>query len=166
MNQQAFELGKSAYDQGDWFVAISQFDVAKEPGEVNGQIDHLLGNAYMKLGQFDSAASAYKSALTDASYGKVGALSTNQGRALLAAGRVQEAIAALTNAVQDASYATPYKAQLALGSAYEKIGDIRNAGIAYRNAAVDEKNPNPSSALCSLGACFMGLNRPVDAVEA
>ena len=166
MNQQAFELGKSAYDQGDWFVAISQFDVAKEPGEVNGQIDHLLGNAYMKLGQFDSAASAYKSALADASYGKVGALSTNQGRALLAAGRVQEAIAALTNAVQDASYATPYKAQLALGSAYEKIGDIRNAGIAYRNAAVDEKNPNPSSALCSLGACFMGLNRPVDAVEA
>ena len=166
MNQQAFELGKSAYDQGDWFVAISQFDVAKEPGEVNGQIDHLLGNAYMKLGQFDSAASAYKSALTDASYGKVGALSTNQGRALLAAGRVQEAIAALTNVVQDASYATPYKAQLALGSAYEKIGDIRNAGIAYRNAAVDEKNPNPSSALCSLGACFMGLNRPVDAVEA
>lgn len=90
MNQQAFELGKSAYDQGDWFVAISQFDVAKEPGEVNGQIDHLLGNAYMKLGQFDSAASAYKSALADASYGKVGALSTNQGRALLAAGRVQE----------------------------------------------------------------------------
>ena len=86
MNQQAFELGKSAYDQGDWFVAISQFDVAKEPGEVNGQIDHLLGNAYMKLGQFDSAASAYKSALADASYGKVGALSTNQGRALLAAG--------------------------------------------------------------------------------
>ena len=65
MNQQAFELGKSAYDQGDWFVAISQFDVAKEPGEVNGQIDHLLGNAYMKLGQFDSAASAYKSALAD-----------------------------------------------------------------------------------------------------
>ena len=166
MNQQAFELGKSAYDQGDWFVAISQFDVAKAPGEVNDQIDHLLGNAYMKLGQFDSAASAYKSALADASYGKVGALSTNQGRALLAAGRVQEAIAALTNAVQDASYATPYKAQLALGSAYEKIGDIRNAGIAYRNAAVDEKNPNPSSALCSLGACFMGLNRPVDAVEA
>ena len=131
MNQQAFELGKSAYDQGDWFVAISQLDVAKELGEVNGQIDHILGNAYMKLGQFDSAASAYQSALSDASYGKVGALSTNQGRALLAAGRVQEAIVALTNAVQDVSYATPYKAQLALGSAYEEIGDTRNAGIAY-----------------------------------
>ena len=107
MNQQAFELGKSAYNQGDWFVAISQLDMAKEPGEVNGQIDHLLGNAYMKLGQFDSAASAYQSALADASYGKVGALSTNQGRALLAAGRVQEAIVSLTNAVQDVSYATP-----------------------------------------------------------
>ena len=166
MNQQAFEAGKAAYDQGDWFVAISQFDMAKEPGEVNGQIDHLLGNAYMKLGQFESAASAYQSALTDVSYGKVGALSTNQGRALLAAGRVQEAITALTHAVQDSSYATPYKAQLALGSAYEKIGDTRSAGIAYRNAAVDEKNPNPSAALQSLGACFMGLNRPVDAVEA
>jgi len=166
VNQQAFEAGKAAYDQGDWFVAISQFDMAKEPGEVNGQIDHLLGNAYMKLGQFESAASAYQSALTDVSYGKVGALSTNQGRALLAAERVQEAITALTHAVQDSSYATPYKAQLALGSAYEKIGDTRSAGIAYRNAAVDEKNPNPSAALQSLGACFMGLNRPVDAVEA
>ncbi len=29
VNQQAFRLGKSTYDQGDWFVAISQFDVAK-----------------------------------------------------------------------------------------------------------------------------------------
>ena len=166
MNQQAFEFGKSAYDKGDWLVAVSQLGLAKDSGEVNGQIDHLLGNAYMKLGQFDNAAAAYQNALADVSYGKVGALSTNEGRALLAAGKVQEAISVLTNAIQDVSYATPYKAQLALGSAYEQIGDIRNAGIAYRNAAVDEKNPNPSSALRSLGACFMGLNRPVDAVEA
>ncbi len=34
MNQQAFELGKSAYDQAT-VLAISQSDVAKEPYEVN-----------------------------------------------------------------------------------------------------------------------------------
>ena len=58
----------------------------------------------MKLGRYDSAADAYASALSDASYGKVGALSCNRGRALLAAGRAQEAIQALTSAVQDNSY--------------------------------------------------------------
>ncbi len=166
MNQQAYEQGKRAYQAGDWFSAVFQLGQAKEAGEKNGEIDHLLGNAYMKLGQFESAVNAYAGALSDVSYGKAGALSTNRGRALLAAGRVQEAIDTLSKAVQDASYTTPYKAFLALGSAYERLGDTRNAGIAYRNAAVDEANPNPSGALRSLGKCFMGLGRPVDAVEA
>ena len=119
-----------------------------------------------KLGQFESAAYAYNSALEDVAYGKVGALLTNRGRALLAAGQTQNAIDVLSKAVQDPSYLTPYKAYLALGSAYEQLGDTRNAGIAYRNAAVDEANPHPSGALRSLGKSFMGLGRPVDAVEA
>ena len=120
----------------------------------------------MKLGQYESAASAYGDALKDSAYGRRGALSCNRGRALLASGHTADAIGALSSAVQDSSYATPYKAYLALGSAYEKSGDIRNAGIAYRNAAIDEGNPNPSGALRSLGSCFMRLGRPVDAVEA
>ena len=166
MNTQAFEAGKKAYQQGDWFTAATYLSDAKGAGEVAGSIDHMIGNAYMKLGQFDSAAAAYGSALQDASYGKVGALSCNMGRALLAANRPKDAIAALMRATQDPEYATPYKAYLALGNAYERIDDTRNAGIAYRNAAIDETNPSPSGALSSLGSCFMKLGRPIDAVEA
>ena len=166
MNQQAYEMGKSAYQKGDWLIAATSLEAAKEPGEVNGTVDHLIGNAYMKLGRFSDAATAYRSALQDTSYGKVGALSCNLGRALLADGRAEEAVTALSGAVQDETYATPYKAYIALGSAYERLGDVRSAGIAYRNAAIDESNPNPSGALSSLGSCFMRLGRPVDAVEA
>lgn len=166
MNQQAYESGKLAYKSGDWFGAVTRLADAAAPGEPSGEIDHLRGNAYMKLGQFDSAARAYEGALGDASYGKRGALQCNLGRALLAAGRADEAIPALSEAVSDASYATPYKAYLALGAAYEQVGDIRGAGMAYRNAAIDEANPAPAAALSKLGSCFMRLGRPVDAVEA
>ena len=166
MNQQAYESGKHAYQSGDWLGAVTQLAAATAPGEAAGEVDHLRGNAYMKLGQFDAAARAYESALGDESYGKRGALSCNRGRALLAAGRAQEAVAALNEAVQDQSYATPYKAYMALGSAYEKLGDVRSAGMAYRSAAIDEANPAPAVALSDLGSCFMRLGRPVDAVEA
>lgn len=166
MNQQAFESGKRAYQEADWLRAVTLLDGAKQPGEVAGEADHLRGNAYMKLGQFDAAAAAYESALADTSYGKKGALCCNRGRALLAAGRAQDAVVALTEAVGDSSYATPYKAYTALGSAYEQLGDIRNAGIAYRSAAIDESNPAPALALSDLGSCFMRLGRAVDAVEA
>lgn len=166
MNQQAYESGKLAYQGGDWLGAVAKLGEAKAPGEACGEVDHLLGNAFMKLGQFESAASAYQGALADPSYGKRGALSCNLGRALLAAGRVQDAVTALSNAVQDATYATPYKAYMALGGAYESLGDVRNAGMAYRNAAIDESNPSPAGALSKLGSCFMRLGRPVDAVEA
>ncbi len=165
MNQQAYETGKSAYQHGDWLRAVAQLSQAKQPGEIGGGIDHLLGNSYMKLGQYESAVSAYQDALRDTSYGKQGALSCNLGRALIAAGRPQEAVRALSAAVQDATYATPYKAYMALGTAYERIGDVRNAGQAYRNASMDQSNPNPSAALRSLGSCFMRLGRPADAVE-
>lgn len=165
MNQQAYEAGKTAYQHGDWLGAVAQLSQAKRPGELGGGIDHLLGNSYMKLGQYESAVSAYQDALRDQSYGKQGALSCNLGRALIAAGKPQEAVRALSSAVQDATYATPYKAYMALGTAYERIGDVRNAGNAYRNASMDQSNPNPSTALRSLGSCFMRLGRPADAVE-
>ena len=166
MNQQAFESGTRAYQEGDWLGAVTLLDGARQGDEPSGEVDHLRGNAYMKLGQFDSAAAAYEDALSDAAYGKRGALSCNRGRALLAAGRPQEAVVALTDAVADSSYATPYKAYMALGAAYEQLGDVRNAGISYRSAAIDESNPAPAVALSDLGSCFMRLGRAVDAVEA
>ena len=67
MNQQAFESGKRAYQEADWLRAVTLLDGAKQPGEVAGEADHLRGNAYMKLGQFDAAAAAYESALADTS---------------------------------------------------------------------------------------------------
>ncbi|MDO4537592.1 MAG: tetratricopeptide repeat protein, partial [Coriobacteriales bacterium] len=165
MNQQTFELGYRAYQSGDWAGAADAFARAKSASEVNGQLEHLLGNCLMKLGRYGEAADAYGRALQDASYGMVGALNTNRGRALLAAGRVSDAIGALNAATQDKSYATPYKAYMALGGACRASGDIRAAGIAYRNAAIDESNPDPSGSLRKLGGCFMDLGRPGDAIE-
>jgi len=166
VNQQAYEAGKAAYRQGDVLKAIEALEQAKQPGEVSGSVDHLLGNCLMKLGRYNEAAAAYGDALMDASYGNTGAIACNRGRALLAAGKPQEAIASLTMASKDLSYPTPYKVQIALGNAYLKIGNPRDAGVAFRNAAIDESNPDPSSALRSLGSCFVQMGRPVDAVEA
>lgn len=165
MNQQKFDNGYAAYQMGDWARAASLLAEAKGPGEVSGRIDHLLGNALMKLGRYDEAARAYGNALADTSYGMRGALGTNRGRALLAAGRYDAARDALSQAADDPTYSTPYKAYMALGSACRAMGDIRGAGIAYRSAAIDESNPDPSVALRKLGNCFMDLGRPNDAVE-
>lgn len=166
MNQQAYEAGKAAYQQGDWNGAVALLHQAIDATEANGAAEHMLGNAYMKLGRYAEAADAYGKALADASYGKVGALSCNRGRAYLAAGQPDEAIASLNAAVQDQSYAKAYKAYVALGEAYRMKNDVRDAGIAFRNAAIDESNPDPSFSLRELGACFIALHRPVDAVEA
>lgn len=166
MNQQAYESGKRAYQQGDWLEAVACLSEVKSHEELNGEIDHLLGNALMKLGSFESAAHAYEAALADTAYGKRGALLSNCGRAYLAAGAYQKAIDSLAQAVTDTDYPTPYKAYLALGTAYERLDDVRNAAIAYRSAAIDETNPAPVQALSNLGSCFMRLNRSADAVEA
>ena len=166
MDQQAFEAARAAYQNGDWAAVVSAASVVRQPGEVCGASDHLKGNALMKLGRYSDAAEAYADALLDTAYGKRGALSCNQGRALLAAGRPADAVAPLVAATADADYATPYKAQMALGTAKTMLGDLREAGIAYRNAAIDESNPEPAKALLKLGDCFMGLGRPVDAIEA
>lgn len=166
MNQQAFQAGKSAYQKGDWLGCASILAAAKDYGEVSGAVDHLRGNALMKLGRFSEAADAYSAALLDESYGKTGALKTNRGRAYLAAGMVDQAIDSLTEASQDSTYATPYKAYMALGNAQSSLGNARAAGVAFRNAAIDETNPDPSAALSSLGRCFMDMGRPGDAVEA
>ena len=166
MNTQAFEMAKAAYQRGDWAGAAGALASTKAPGELSGEVDHLLGNALMKLGRYAEAAAAYADALADVSYGHVGALNCNRGRALSAAGRTDEAVACFEAAVQDPDYATPYKAHLALGNLYTRTGMIREAGTAWRNAAIDEANPDPSAALVKLGGCFMQLGRPVDAVEA
>ena len=54
-------------------------------------MDHLRGNALMKLGLYRDAAVSYAQALNDAAYGHRGALLTNQGKAYAAAGDYADA---------------------------------------------------------------------------
>lgn len=166
MDQNAYEAAKAAYQQGDWARAASMLTTCKQPNEVFGAADHLLGNSLMKLGMFVEAANAYAAAMMDITYGKKGALACNRGRALLAAGEIDQAILSLNEALQDDSYSNPYKAQMTLGNAYMQKSQYTEAGVAFRNAAIDEANPNPARALVKLGECFMFMGRPLDAVEA
>ena len=166
MNEQVLEHGRAAYRAGDFATAAQMLSAAKDPSEVSGEVDHLRGNALMRLGRYADAASAYSAALSDAAYGKCGALLTNRGKALAGAGDLQGAVSSFTAATQDASYATPYKAYLGLGSALERLGNMTDAGVAFRQAAIDGTNPAPAGALASLGACFLALGRPEDAIEA
>lgn len=166
MNAQYLEQARAAYRAGDFSTASSMFLASKEPGELLGEADHLRGNCLMRLGMYADAASAYAEALQDTSYGKQGALLTNQGKALSAAGDLNGAVQAFSAATRDASYATPYKAYLGLGNALLTLGNVTDAGVAFRAAAIDGTNPAPASALSSLGSCFLQLGRPADAIEA
>ena len=165
MNVQLLNQAKEAYKARDFATAVQLFAAAKENDTFVGEIDHLMGNCLMKMGMYQQAAAAYANALSDTSYGHVGALFTNQGRALIATGNTQAAVEAFQHAVQDTSYPTPFKAYSALGAAQFKLGNYAEAGAAYRQAAIDQHNPAPAAALASLGSCFVELGRPLDAVE-
>lgn len=165
MNAQYFDRARNAYRAGDYSAAAQMFLAAKDPGELAGEADHLRGNSLMKLGLFADAAQAYAEALEDSSYGKSGALLTNQGKAYAAAGDLPAAVDSFTAATKDASYATPYKAFIGLANAQLKLGNVAEAGVAFRSAAIDGTNPAPASALASLGDCFVKLDRPADAIE-
>lgn len=166
MNAQLMDQARAAYRAGDFSAAAQMFASAKTPDEICGEADHLRGNSLMRLGLFQDAAEAYSAALRDTSYGKSGALLTNQGKALAAAGDLAGAANSFGLAVQDASYATPYKAYMGLGNALLKSGNPTDAGVAFRSAAIDGANPAPAAALMSLGDCFLLISRPEDAVEA
>ncbi|WP_425429830.1 tetratricopeptide repeat protein [Collinsella vaginalis] len=151
------DQARAAYRTGDYAGAIHLFTAAKDPGEVSGEADHLRGNALMRLGRVQEAAQAYGDALRDPSYGKVGALLTNQGKAYVAAGDLARARESFSAATRDASYETPYKAQFGLGEVLMRLGNPAEAGAAFRLAAIDGTNPAPSQALANLGA---GVLRP------
>lgn len=165
MNNQYLEQARSAYRAGDFSAAAQMFAAAKDANEVAGEVDHLRGNSLMKLGLWRDAASAYEQALSDAAYGKRGALHTNLGKAYAAAGEYDRAADSFREAVKDATYATPYKAYLGLGNALLAQDNVVEAGTAFRQAAIDAANPAPSSALADLASCFIKLGRPGDAVE-
>ena len=165
MNSQLFEQARSAYRAGDYSTAVQFFAACKDDSEVAGEVDHLRGNALMRLGMVREAANAYELALRDTAYGKRGALLTNRGKALSAVGDADGAISCFIEATQDNSYSTPYKAYLGLGRALLSEDRVAEAGTAFRQAAIDGANPAPASALGQLGACFVKLGRPADAIE-
>ncbi|MDY2778090.1 MAG: hypothetical protein SOU51_06885, partial [Collinsella sp.] len=99
MNAQLLDQARAAYRAGDFSTAAQLFSAAKAPNEPFGEADHLRGNSLMRLGLYADAAAAYAVALDDASYGKRGALLTNQGKALAAAGDLAAAAASFREAV-------------------------------------------------------------------
>ncbi|AEB06965.1 Tetratricopeptide TPR_1 repeat-containing protein [Coriobacterium glomerans PW2] len=165
MNAQLLDRARAAYRAGDFSAAAQMFASVKDPTEISGGVDHLRGNALMRLGLWRDAAESYDRALADVSYGKRGALLTNRGKALAAAGDFAGAVESFTAATQDSSYATPYKAYLGLGKVLFSNNDIAGAGTAFRSAAIDGTNPAPASALSQLASCFIKLGRPDDAIE-
>lgn len=165
MNTQLIDQARAAYRAGDFSAAAQMFAAAKDTSEIAGEVDHLRGNALMRLGLWNDAVQAYSLALQDASYGKRGALCTNMGKAYAAAGDNASAVQSFSEAVKDTTYATPYKAYLGMGSALLAQGDVAQAGTAFRQAAIDGANPAPAGALAQLAACFIKLDRPGDAIE-
>ena len=165
MNDQMINRARQAYRAGDFQTAVQYFQAGKDTYETAGEVDHLLGNSLMRCGRYAEAAAAYERALSDTSYGKRGALYTNEGKARTAIGDIEGAATCFSEATKDASYETPYKAYMGLGSALQKLGRTTEAGVAYRQAAIDGTNPAPAAALSGLGDCFVELNRPGDAIE-
>lgn len=165
MNAQVLDEARAAYRSGDFARAVQLFDAVKGASEVAGEVDHLRGNALMRLGRYAEAAEAYSAALADEAYGKRGALLTNRGKAYAAVGDAERAVSSFTEATQDPTYATPYKAYLGLGQELMGLDRVAEAGTAYRQAAIDGANPAPAGALAQLGVCFVKLGRPGDAVE-
>ena len=175
MNAQYLEQARAAYRAGDFSAASSMFLASKEPGELLGEADHLRGNCLMRLGMYADAASAYADALQDTSYGKQGALLTNQGKALSAAGDLNGAVQAFSAATRDASYATPYKAYLGLGNALLTLGNVTDAGVAFRadaieayRTALDYVGPHDDtrSINAGLGESLVADGKIADAIDA
>lgn len=171
MDKQAFAAAQDSYNAGDFgaaliaFMAIDSETADFAPGEA-GELNHLMGNCYVKQRRYADAAKVYRKALLDEGYAKRGAVNANLGTALTASKEYEAAVACYEAALSDPTYSTPYKAFSGMGAALLRLGRTSEAGIAYRRAALDEGNPDPSKALTNLGVCFMGLGRPQDAVEA
>lgn len=170
MNNETFQVARSAYVSKDFQQALGKFteclqdtEVAKDPGEV-GLLYHQIGNCLVKLGDPNEAIHAYSQALLDEAYDAAGSVSFNLGNVYASQGDFEDAVTNFTKASQDSRYPTPYKAFQGLGNSLLKLGRSAEAGAAFRSAALDEKNPNPTSALLNLGVCFMALDRPADAI--
>lgn len=170
MNNETFQLARSAYVSKDFETALAQFteclqdtSVEKDPGEL-GLLYHQIGNCLVKLHDPNEAIHAYSQALLDPSYDALGSVSYNLGMVYASQSDYEDAITNFESAVEDPRYPTPYKAYTALGNSLLKIGKSAEAGAAFRSAALDTMNPDPTKALLNLGVCFMALNRPMDAI--
>lgn len=171
MNNSTFQRAESIYRQGDYRSALRKYteclkDEANPLGTGEyGKIYHRIGNCLMKINNPVEAIKAYKQAETDEGYTEAGSLHNNLGKAYAKQKNFSEAIAEYEKAVEDNNFASKYKAYMGMGNAQLKTGNTAEAGICFREAALDEANPDPAKALLNLGVCFMGLNRPADAIS-
>lgn len=170
MNNETFQLARSAYVSKTYDVALQKFtecledtSVEKAPGEL-GLLYHQIGNCLVKLNDPNEAIHAYSQAMVDTAYDASGSVSYNLGMVYASQGDFEDAVTNFTAATQDTRYPTPYKAYTGLGNSLLKLGKSAEAGAAFRSAALDEMNPDPTKALLNLGVCFMALDRPMDAI--
>ena len=63
MNTQLIDQARAAYRAGDFSAAAQMFAAAKDTSEIAGEVDHLRGNALMRLGLWNDAVQAYSLAL-------------------------------------------------------------------------------------------------------
>lgn len=167
MDQNRFQEGQAAYNQGDYRAAAKLFLASAGRGaEGNGAAYHMAGNALCRLRRYQDSVTVYGHALRDALYERRGAVHANLGAAYVALGEYAQAASAYESALAEPDYTTQYKALQGLAGALLERGRIEEAAVNYRKAALDANNPDPGRALVNLGLCFMGLGRPGDAVEA
>ncbi len=166
MDRERFQEAEQAYAEDDFRTAARAFLEVASGQEDAGEALHLAGNALMRLGRVEDAATAYEHALEDEGYGRRGAVAANLGIARRKTGEPAEAVEAFDVALRSTDYSRKYKAQQGKAAALLDLGRLEEAAAAYRSAALDTENPDPGKALNNLGLTYMALGRPEDAVEA
>ncbi|MGN0072374.1 MAG: tetratricopeptide repeat protein [Coriobacteriales bacterium] len=170
MDIAVFTEAQEAYARGDYKTALVGFsacshDVEELSDAEAGKFFHLIGNCYIKSGQPAKAAEYYGKAIELVAPERQPSLLVNLGTACLSSEDYPRALSAFARALDCPGYPTPYKALSGIGAVQLKLGAMEEAGAAYREAALDPANPAPGKALINLGICFMGLERPADAVS-
>ncbi len=167
MNAQLIERARAAYRAGDFAAAAQMFSAAKDPSEVAGEIDHLRGNALMKIGLYRDASQAYTQALADEAYGTPYKAYLGLGAALRSLGRMAEAGTAFRQAALDNANPAPAAALAQLGDCFVKLGRAGDAVETYRTA-LDFCGPRDDarSINAGMGQALAAAGRFADAVDA
>jgi len=148
---EAFKLGKAAYEAGNFEEAVKQFTVVTVADPKQDVAFANLGNSYHAMKKEEEAAAAYQKAIllkpTEAAY------FNNLGLSLGAAKKLDEAKAAFeTAATLDPTKAGDYLFNQ--GAMYNNNNDYPKAIEAFKKTL--EKDPNNKAAMLQIALSYMG----------